>query len=84
MPSMFDRGPYDPKADDGPMLRSVCIAVVVLSGISVVLRFISRRLVKQPLLWDDWTVLIALPFAWGCCFLTIAGKKRFLNESLCD
>ncbi|MCJ1244556.1 hypothetical protein MMC30_001754 [Trapelia coarctata] len=42
-----------------------------VSGVAVCLRFISRRLIKQPFLWDDWLIVIALPFAWavGVCEL---------------
>lgn len=33
---------------------------MVLSTISVILRFVSRGVSKTPLWWDDYTVLIAL------------------------
>ena len=47
-------------ADRGPYLVRVCSALIALTAIVVTLRFLSRRLSKFPLMWDDWLILIAL------------------------
>lgn len=43
-----------------PWLIGVVVSLAVLSGIFVGLRFMSRRLRKQELWWDDWSILISM------------------------
>jgi len=63
----------NPNEDEGPLIERVAIAGMCLSGLAVVLRVVSRKLVKQPLLWDDWLILTAIPFAWAVPILQIRG-----------
>ena len=39
---------------------ALVITFTVLSTIAVALRFLSRRLGRASLWWDDWTILMAL------------------------
>lgn len=64
----------EPNDDQGPLIERVAIACMCLSGLAVVLRIVSRKLVKQPLLWDDWLILTAIPFSWAVPILMIRGK----------
>lgn len=48
-----------------PAIYAVVITVSVLCTIAVALRFLSRRLVKAVLWWDDWIILAALLVEWG-------------------
>lgn len=74
----------NPNEDEGPLVERVAIACMCLSGLAVVLRFVSRKLVKQPLLWDDWLILTAIPFSWAVPILQIRGElPRRLNDSRC-
>lgn len=63
-------------ADLSGVLVNTSIAMMCLSGSAVGLRFFARRLVKQPLLIDDWLILLAVPFAWIVCMLNIECKLR--------
>lgn len=51
---------FDINEDKGPYLARICSVMIVISAIAVVLRFLSRRVVKAPLLWDDWVILLAM------------------------
>ena len=41
-------------------LRVIYITLIPLSVIAVLLRFLSRRLAKTRLWWDDWLAVVAL------------------------
>ena len=43
-----------------PRILGVNIATYVLAVIAVSLRFVSRRLVRSYLWWDDWLMVLAL------------------------
>ncbi len=60
--------------DKGPLVIRVAAAMMALSGLAVCMRFIARKLVRQPCLWDDWMIVLALPFAWATCGFEIRGK----------
>lgn len=72
---MFDPGPSDPNVNKGPRLVQVCVAMMCVSLIGVCGRFMARKLVKQSILWDDWMIIPALVFSWGCCIIQILGRK---------
>lgn len=61
-------------ADNGDFLVRVGISMICLSAIAVVMRFVARRLANQPVQWDDWLVLMALPAAWGVGIAEIVGR----------
>ncbi|KAL9630232.1 MAG: hypothetical protein Q9164_006526, partial [Protoblastenia rupestris] len=46
-------------------LRVIYITLIPLSVIAVLLRFLSRRLAKTRLWWDDWLAVVALIFSLG-------------------
>ena len=50
----------DLDANRGPYLFWVCVAMITLSTLAVSLRFVSRKMAGLPILFDDWTILIAL------------------------
>ena len=74
MALQFNSGSYDPNENKGPMLVKVCVAVMVLSTIGLCGRFMGRRLKKQPILWDDWLIVLAWIFAWASCIIEIIGR----------
>lgn len=59
-------------ANRGPFLIRTCCAMIALSATAVTLRFLSRRLSKVSLWWDDWLILIAL----------VSRERRSLVHSL--
>ena len=63
-------------ANNGPVIINTSIALMVLSGVAVFLRFVARKTVKQPLLWDDWMILLGLLFSWSICIGQIFGKIK--------
>jgi hypothetical protein len=66
--------PNNINADNGPMMVQLCVSMMVLSGTAVVLRLISRRVVRQSLQWDDWVILMSLVVSWGACLVEIIGE----------
>jgi len=66
---------YNPHANRERFFTRVCCAKNALSAIAATLRFLSRRLSKMALWWDDWlSLLIALPYSWGLNVLMIYCK----------
>lgn len=63
-PTAVEPPGYDLIADRGRFLIRVCCAMIVSSATIVTLRFLSIRLSKISLWWDDWVILLALPFSW--------------------
>ena len=51
---------FDLHANQAPRILAISIALMVLSGLAVMLRFLSRMLSKAGLWWDDWVILTAL------------------------
>lgn len=47
-------------ADQGPKLDVICIIVFTLAVLAVCLRFLARILIRAPLWWDDYVILVAL------------------------
>ena len=41
-------------------IRGIFIALIPLSVVAVLLRFVSRRLARSRLWWDDWLTVVAL------------------------
>lgn len=72
----FNAGADDLEANNGPLMNRVAVAMMALSLCAVVLRFVARRLVKQPLLLDDWMIVVALVFSWVTCILFIAAVEN--------
>jgi len=64
----------DSHDNKGPLMIRVAVAMMCVSCLAVCLRFTARKLVKQPCLWDDWMIVLALPFAWTTCIFEIRGK----------
>lgn len=46
--------------DTGGQELAAVVAVTILANVAVIARFISRKLVKVPLKWDDWAIVVAL------------------------
>lgn len=66
-------GPFDLNADNGPFITRVSIAMMCVSVVGICGRFLARRLMRQPLLWDDGMIVLALVFAWTCSLIQIIG-----------
>ena len=67
----------DVSDNNGPLVIRTGVAMMFLSALGVGMRFFARRLAKQPILWDDWTILLTVPWAWGVCITQFIGKVRF-------
>ena len=71
----FGDDSFDPDANKGPTMIRVCVAMICLSSIGIFGRYLARWLTKQPILWDDWLIVVALIFSWGCCVIQIIGRS---------
>ena len=49
-----------PLPDKGYHVLGAAIAAIVVSTVAVILRCVSRGLVKAGFWWDDWIILISL------------------------
>ena len=72
----------DVNASNGPLVISVGAAMMCMSALGVGMRFFARRLAKQPILWDDWTILLTMPFAWGVCITQFVGRRPSTTETV--
>ncbi|KZF22835.1 hypothetical protein L228DRAFT_137464 [Xylona heveae TC161] len=64
----------DLDANKGPTVVGVNAFLAILSCSSVALRFLSRHLAGTPYWFDDWMILVALPFVLGvniCNFIAV-------------
>lgn len=43
-----------------PLIIAVSIVLIILSTVSVVLRFFSRHMMGNKLWWDDWCAVVAM------------------------
>lgn len=57
------------------MMVRVCVAMICVSFVGLCGRLLARRLTKQPLLWDDWLIVVGLVFAWSCCIIQLIGVR---------
>ena len=73
-------GSTGPDANDARLEINVGVAMMCLSGFAVGLRLASRRIARQPLLWDDWTIIAAAFFAWADCIGQIYGQHLLLQD----
>ncbi len=55
----------------GQLYASI-VTTYSLAAVTVLLRFVSRRLKRCPLWWDDWLILVAL--VWRHIRFTFAGR----------
>ena len=65
---------FDIYANVGRIIININIAMMVLSFVALILRFVARRIAKQPLMWDDWWILIAMPFVWIVVISEFVGR----------
>ena len=72
---MFTASSVNPHDNEGPLMIRVAAAMMGLSGVAVCLRFTARKIVRQPCLWDDWMIILALLFAWATCIFEIRGIR---------
>ena len=49
----------DLEDSQGPEMNAVAVAFIVLSLVTLVLRFLSRRLTQVSLGTDDWLIVVA-------------------------
>ena len=49
----------NPDANDGPQMNAVAIIFIVLSFITLVLRYFSRLYTHVPIELDDWLIVVA-------------------------
>ena len=53
-------GPMGPLGDRTHEFLALAYSMIALSTISVFLRFLSRRVTRMSLMWDDWLILVGL------------------------
>ncbi|MCJ1445491.1 MAG: hypothetical protein MMC23_005996 [Stictis urceolatum] len=66
----------DPNGDFARLIINTSIAIFVLTVVAVGLRFLARRIVRQPFLMDDWLILAALPFGLLLPILNIIATQK--------
>ena len=71
----------DPNGDFARLIINTSIAIFVLTVVAVGLRFLARRIVRQPFLMDDWLILAALPFGLLLPILNIIGTTHSAPSS---
>lgn len=49
----------DLEANDGPQTKAVAIAFIVLSFMTLLLRYLSRLYIHVPIDLDDWLIVVA-------------------------
>ncbi|KAL9639793.1 MAG: hypothetical protein Q9164_000692, partial [Protoblastenia rupestris] len=55
----------DLEDSQGPEMNAVAVAFIVLSLVTLVLRFLSRHLTQVSLGTDDWLIVVAAVLSWG-------------------
>lgn len=78
MSGIFNQPSSDINANKGPLMTKVCVAMMFVSIIGLCGRFVARKLVRQPILWDDWMIVAGLLFSWACCIIQIIGRLLHL------
>ncbi|TVY45829.1 hypothetical protein LSUB1_G000099 [Lachnellula subtilissima] len=70
----------DPYFSYGPLLNRVGICMMCLSGIAVTLRFLTRRIARQPIKLDDYLIIAGLLLSWSGSIIQFieAEIKQFL------
>ena len=67
-PILTPPGPgVDLNASLVPNILGANITFMIISTLTVSLRFVARHLSGAGLWWDDWMILAALIFSWGPC-----------------
>jgi hypothetical protein len=61
--------------NSGPLIQRVAVAMMIVSFVAMALRFLARRLVRQPFLWDDWLIPMAVACSWGVAVIEIVGQN---------
>ena len=70
-------------ADQEQRVIASGIALIVLSTIFVILRFISRLIANAGLWWDDFLVLLALVLSYGPNIAMMACESRLTIAAFC-
>jgi hypothetical protein len=86
---LINSSDFELNADNGPLVIRVAIAMMAISLLGAVLRFMARRIVRQPIMWDDWFIVLGLVCSWGVCIIQIIGMgstsasvRKVLSTSL--
>jgi hypothetical protein len=72
---LINSSDFELNADNGPLVIRVAIAMMAISLLGAVLRFMARRIVRQPIMWDDWFIVLGLVCSWGVCIIQIIGMN---------
>ena len=73
MSVLFNHNSHGMDDDEGPLVMRISVAFICLSGTAVFLRYLARRVTRNPWSWDDWMIVVALMFAWTNPILEIIG-----------
>lgn len=79
---MFDTPTFEVNADNGPLLTKIASAMIVIATLGVLLRFYSKKLIRQAYYWDDWLILLALPCVWALNALEIFGGSYIHKKNI--
>ena len=69
-----------------PNIIAACVVCLFSAYVAVLLRFVSRRLIRTPLGWDDYLIVVALvgriPTLASLTVLTMSPNYRFSHLPL--
>ena len=71
---------HNPDDDRGYIVKNLCVFMITSSVVVVCLRFASRKLSNAGYWWDDWLILMALPFALGINAQILAGARFYSHN----
>lgn len=73
--AIFGEPPDDIDLTDSRVQQdnAVVIFILCLAVISVVLRFVARRVLRNSLMADDWVIILAL-VRWTCLHMEFVSK----------
>ncbi|KAL1979426.1 hypothetical protein VTN96DRAFT_5976 [Rasamsonia emersonii] len=67
-----------------PLIVAVSIVLIVLSTVSVVLRFFSRHMMGNKLWWDDWCAVVAMLLSYSLNIVQFVSVKCGLGKHTKD
>lgn len=76
--------PTSSLSDRSPQVFAATTITLVLAGVFVILRIISRAFIVKKLKWDDYTIVIAFLIAFGLSFAILYGTTKGLGKGDTD
>ena len=68
------------KDDQGPGIKGVSIALIVITALMISFRFVARKIRALPFEWDDWFSIGGLIFVIMMCVINIISVRYGLGR----